>query len=206
MKASRNVYVFSGPSGAGKSTIIKGVKERVPGLGYSISHTTRMPRGEEKDGVDYHFVERSVFKELIGEGDFAEWAEVYGDYYGTSFSGLRKQMDLGLDVIMDVDPQGAENIRKSLGESSSLIYILPPSLEVLEKRLRQRGTDSEETIKKRIDKALKELANCSWYDYIIFNEDLQKAIEEAASIVISERCRKARQLPEVLKSFPITPL
>ena len=197
------IYVISGPSGTGKSTIIDGLRKLIPDLAYSVSHTSRKPRGEERDGVDYFFVEREDFERLIRKGDFLEWAEVYGDYYGTSFSSLKGQVELGLDVIMDVDIQGAKNIKASFDESL-LIYILPPSLEMLEKRLRGRGSDSEKAIKNRIEKAFKELTNCVWFDYIIFNDDLDQAVNEAASIVNSEKCRKARQFSKVQRIFQIS--
>ena len=197
------IYVISGPSGAGKSTIIDGLRKKIPDLVYSVSHTSRKPRGEERDGVDYYFVEREDFERLIREGDFLEWAEVYGDYYGTSFSSLKGQMDLGLNVIMDVDIQGAKNIKASFDESI-LIYILPPSLEMLENRLKGRGSDSEKAIKNRTEKAFKELRNCVWFDYIIFNDDLDRAVNEAASIVNSEKCRVARQFPKVQSIFQIS--
>jgi len=196
------LYVVSGPSGAGKSTLIQRLMKGTPGLAYSISHTSRKPRGEEKDGVDYHFTARETFDQMIRKGEFVEWADVYGDYYGTSLSGLKEQMNRGLDVIMDVDVQGAANIRQTF-EESVLIFILPPSLEVLEKRLRARKTESEGALKRRIEKALKELSNCVWYDYLIFNDDLDRAVREASSIVISERCRRDRQISRARNLFHI---
>ncbi|MFH1487412.1 MAG: guanylate kinase [Pseudomonadota bacterium] len=201
-KMSGLLYVISGPSGAGKSTVIENLLKNTPGLAYSISHTSRKPRGEEKDGVDYHFTAKEAFEQMIREGEFVEWAEVYGDYYGTSLSGLKMQRDRGLDVVMDVDVQGAKNIKQSF-EESILVFILPPSLEILERRLKNRGTESEEAVKNRIEKALKEVANCVWYDYLILNEDLDRAVQEASSIVISERCRRSRQLSRVRSLFKI---
>jgi guanylate kinase len=196
------LYVISGPSGAGKSTVIENLLKSTPGLAYSISHTSRKPRGEEKDGVDYHFAGKEDFEQMIREGEFVEWAEVYGDYYGTSVSGLNEQRGRGLDVVMDVDVFGAKNIKQSF-EGSILIFILPPNLDILERRLRNRGTESEEAVRNRIEKALKELANCVWYDYLIFNDDLDRAVQEAASIVTSERCRRSRQLSMVRSIFKI---
>ncbi|MGD2125246.1 MAG: guanylate kinase [Desulfobacteraceae bacterium] len=196
------IYVISGPSGAGKSSVIGLLRESVTGLGYSVSHTTRKPRGDEVNGVDYHFVDRETFKRMIENEDFVEWAEVYDDFYGTSISSLRSQTELGLDVIMDVDVQGAKNMRKHFKESI-LICILPPSFEVLENRLKGRGTDDRKTIRKRIEKAVKEIENCVWYDYLIFNDDLQEAVEETKCIIVSERCRQSRQLPKAEKIFGI---
>jgi guanylate kinase len=186
------LFVISGPSGAGKSSIVKDLLSRTEGLVYSISHTSRRPRGSEQNGIEYHFVDADTFNRMIEAGAFVEWAKVYDDFYGTSFSGLEGQTASGLDVLLDVDSQGARNIRKHF-EDSVLIYVLPPSLEILEKRLEGRGTDDEGVIKTRMEKALDDMDNCLWYDYIIINDDLEKAITEAKSIIISERCRTARQ-------------
>jgi guanylate kinase len=186
------LFVISGPSGAGKSSIVKTLLSRTEGLVYSISHTSRRPRGSEQNGIEYHFVDADTFNRMIEAGAFVEWAKVYDDFYGTSFSGLEGQTASGLDVLLDVDSQGARNIRKHF-EDSVLIYVLPPSLEILEKRLEGRGTDDEGVIKARMEKALDDMDNCLWYDYIIINDELEKAITEAKSIIISERCRTARQ-------------
>jgi guanylate kinase len=200
---SGQLYVITGPSGVGKSTIIRRLRNEVPGLGYSVSHTSRKPRKKETDGVNYHFVDRETFEKMIGEEAFVEWAEVYHDLYGTSFSSLQSQTDQGLDVVMDLDSQGAKNIKKSFADSI-LIYILPPSLEELEKRLRGRASDDEAEIKERLEKARREIENCVEYDYIIFNENLDKTLEEVASVILSERSRRSRRLPLVEKTFKIS--
>ena len=194
------LYVFSGPSGAGKSTLIRKLRERVKDLGYSISHTSRAPRGNEVDGVDYHFVDRDTFTRMIGEDSFVEWATVYGDLYGTSVSGLRDQIDRGIDVVLDVDYQGAESIKAHFKESV-LIYILPPSLKILERRLRDRATDEDDVIEARLKKALDEMHNCGLYDYLIVNDDLEEAIRAAESIINADRCSKARVLQRVREIF-----
>jgi guanylate kinase len=199
---SGQLFVISAPSGAGKSTILKALKGRIEGIGYSISHTTRRPRGTEKDGTDYHFVERETFSRMIDAGDFVEWARVYDDLYGTSSSSLNEQTATGLDVLLDVDSQGARNIKKNF-RTSVLIYVLPPSLEALRKRLMARGTDNESVIRARMEKVPHEIKQCLWYDYIIINDDLEKAIEEAQAIILSTRCRTARQTPIVKKLFYI---
>ena len=199
------LFVFSAPSGAGKSTIVSALRKRVGGFSYSISHTTRKARGNEKDGVDYHFVDRAAFKQMVKTGAFVEWARVYDDLYGTSFSSIDEQTASGCDVLLDVDPQGAKNIKKRF-EESVLIYILPPSLEILEKRLRERGSDAESVIKYRMKEAPRLIKDCVWYDYIIVNDDLERAIEEAKAIIISERCRTTRKLPGVERLFDISPL
>jgi len=188
------LFVISGPSGAGKSSIVNALLGRIEGLVYSISHTSRKPRGREKNGIEYHFVDTGTFNRMIEAGAFVEWAKVYDDFYGTSFSSLEGQTGSGLDVLLDVDSQGAKNIRKHF-EDSVLIYLLPPSMEILERRLKGRGTDDEGVIKARMERALNDIDNCLWYDYIIINDDLEKAITEARSIIISERCRTARQAP-----------
>jgi guanylate kinase len=200
---SGQLFVISGPSGAGKSTIVNALRESIGDLGYSISHTSRKPRGTEKDGIEYHFVSRKTFREMIEMGAFVEWAKVYNDYYGTSVSGLNEQVAAGLDILLDLDGQGAKNIKKHF-ENSVLIYVLPPSLEILEKRLKQRGTDDESVLNSRMEKASGEIKNCVWHDYIIINNDLEKAIGEAQTILISERCRTSRRIPGVKKMFDIS--
>jgi guanylate kinase len=190
------IYVISGPSGVGKSTIIRELRNQCTGLGYSVSHTTRLPRDNEKDGINYHFVDNDTFQKMIRKNAFVEWAKVYDEFYGTSFSSLQEQMDQGLDVILDIDSQGAKNIKNHFQEST-LIYILPPSIEVLEKRLKGRATDDAKTIEARFRKATKELQNCIWYDYVILNDDLAQAANELKSIIISHRCRSARMLPKI---------
>lgn len=196
------LYVISGPSGTGKSTIIGRLREKIPELAYSISHTTRAPRGGEKDGVHYHFVDQGTFRRMIEDGAFAEWAMVYDDYYGTAYASIAKQVDQGVDVIMDLDPQGARNIKKAYQESI-LIFILPPSYGELEKRLRARATDEEKVIQSRFHKAREELKECVHYDYLIFNDDLDRAVSEAEAVITANRCKRARRLSEVEKVFHI---
>ena len=200
---SGNLFVISAPSGAGKSTIIKALKERIEGLGYSISHTSRKPRGNENDGIDYHFLKKETFRNMIDAGAFVEWAQVYDDLYGTSFSSLDEQTASGLDVLLDLDTQGAKNIKKHF-KNSVLIYVLPPSLDVLEKRLMARGTDAETVIKSRMKKTSSEIKQCVWYDYIIVNDDLDKAIKEAQAIILSVRCRTDQQASMVKEMFDVS--
>lgn len=202
MSVSGSIFVLSGPSGSGKSTLIRHVRESFPALAYSVSHTSRKPRGAEINGVDYHFVSREIFTGMIQKGEFVEWAEVYKDYYGTSVSSLEGPTSQGLDVIMDVDIRGAENI-KARFEESILVYVLPPSLEELAKRLKSRGTDSDETVRRRLEKAAGEIRNCRWYDYLIFNEDLMCAVDEMKSVIVAERCRRSRQLPKAGEIFDL---
>jgi guanylate kinase len=194
------IYVFSGPSGAGKSTLVHRLRQRVKSLGYSVSHASRAPREGEVDGVDYHFIDRGTFSRMIEKGSFVEWATVYGDLYGTSVSGLLGQIDDGIDVLLDLDYQGAGNIKAHFKESV-LVYILPPSLEILEKRLRERATDNDNIIDKRLKQAVDEIRKCSIYDYLIINDDLEEAVEKAVSIIQADSCRTSRVLPGVKEIF-----
>lgn len=197
-----NIYILSGPSGAGKSSIIKELRDRVAGLGYSVSYTSRPPRHNEINGIDYHFVSKGAFHRMIDEGAFVEWATVYGYLYGTSVEGLRSQTEKGLDIVLDLDGQGAKNMQ-SIFQDSFLIYILPPSLKVLEQRLKSRSTDNDDVIENRIKKAIDELKDCEWYDYLIINDDLLKAVSEVEAIILSNRSRKSRMLPVVKKMLKI---
>lgn len=196
------IYVISGPSGVGKSTIIRGLRDDTSNMVYSISHTSREPREKEKDGVHYYFVNRPTFLDMIEDGAFLEWAQVYDDYYGTAYSSIENQLNSGSDVIMDLDPQGAKNIKKAHPESI-LIFILPPSYEVLEKRLRERATEEEGAIQSRLQKAHRQLMECVHYDYLIVNDILDRASSEAAAVITASRCRRARRLSEVEKNFKL---
>jgi guanylate kinase len=186
------LFVFSAPSGTGKTTIVDNVRQTLPNVSYSVSHTTRRPRKDEQNGVHYHFVDKDIFQGMIDAGDFVEWAEVYGNYYGTSYKSLDDQTTQGLDVLLDLDPQGAKNIKLHYADSI-LIFVLPPSLDVLEKRLKGRGSEDEESFDIRFRQAITDIESAESYDFIIVNEDLERAILQARSIIISERCRAARQ-------------
>jgi guanylate kinase len=199
---SGQIHVISGPSGVGKSTIIEQLKERLPDLAYSISHTSRTPRFNETDGVHYNFVDKNRFKKMIDEGAFVEWAQVYNDLYGTSFTALHDQLNKGSDVLLDIDIQGAKSIKKHFPESC-LIFILPPSFDILEKRLRHRSTEDDATIKVRIKDVHEELKAFERYDYLIINDDLKKAIEETISVIIACRSRTSRVLPHVRELFSL---
>jgi len=204
MSVTGRIFVVSGPSGSGKSTLIRQVRQKIPSLGYSISHTSRPPRGQEKNGKEYYFLTKENFQKMIDNGEFVEWAEVYADLYGTSVSSLRSQLSIGLDVIMDIDVQGARNIKEHFKEAN-LIYVLPPSLAILEKRLRERGTDDEKSIRTRLKKAAKEIKNCVSYDYLLFNDELDRAVEELKSIVVAERCRRSVRLAKAQTLFNLGP-
>ena len=203
---SGQLYVISGPSGVGKSTIVQQLRNGVKDLAYSISYTSRKPRKKEVDGVHYHFVDRETFEKMIQEKAFVEWAEVYDALYGTSLDVLQNQRSQGLDVVLDIDIQGAANVKKQI-EESTFIYILPPSLDILGERLRGRGTDAEEVIRARFEKAIREIERCVDYDYLVFNEEVDRTVEEISHIILSNRARKSRRLSTVEKVFnmPLTP-
>ena len=197
------LFVISAPSGAGKSTIIKALRNRVANLEFSVSHTSRKPRSTEKDGIDYHFVDEQTFRMMIEQETFVEWAQVYQCLYGTSFSNLEELTASEIDVLLDLDCNGAKNVAKHF-KNSVLIYLLPPSLELLEKRLKERKTDDENIIKMRMEKAANEIKNCMWFDYIVINDDLNKAIDKTRAIILSERCKTSRQASTVETLFNIS--
>lgn len=169
--------VLSAPSGAGKSTLVKRLLEACPGFGYSISYTTRAPRAGEKDGVDYHFVTKEEFLQHRDAGELAEWAEVHGNYYGTPLAPLRAMLAAGQNILFDIDVQGAAQLRLSVPQAL-LVFILPPSLAELERRLRGRGTDAEEVILRRLANARGEIREARWFDAVIVNDDLERASRE----------------------------
>ena len=186
-------FVVSAPSGAGKSTLIRKVMGEMEGLGFSVSHTSRPPRTGEVEGVHYHFVDRPAFQRLIAGGTFAEWAEVHGNLYGTSFQALEAQVAGGSDVILDIDVQGALQIRSKV-PAAVLVFIMPPSWEVLRIRLESRGLDEPSVIEERIRNAAGEMALAGRYDYLVVNDDLARACRELGSVVLAERCRTGRRL------------
>ena len=164
----------------------------VPGLAFSVSHTTRAPRAGERDGVDYHFVDRESFLAMRDRGLFLEWAEVHGNLYGTSLEAIDANLAAGTDIILDIDVQGARQIREKRNHQAVFLFIVPPSLEELEKRLSGRNTDATETIKLRLANARKELADVGRYDYVIVNDTVDDAVDVLRSIIIAERCKNRR--------------
>lgn len=191
---SGTLFVVSAPSGTGKTTILKQMMAAVPGIVFSVSHTTREPRRGERQGYDYHFVEHVVFQKMINDGDFLEWAEVHGNYYGTAMSPVRAQLDSGLDVVLDIDVQGAGIIRDSSPLPAAYIFVAPPDMAELERRLRGRGTEDEESVLKRLENARREMQHCSEYDYLIVNEKLSEAVTMLSGIVFAERSRNRRTI------------
>ena len=176
-----HLFIISAPSGAGKTTIAKAVLKQFTNMCYSISYTTRKPRAGERDGVDYHFVSKQDFKKGINKDRWAEWAEVYGNYYGTSAEFIEKNLSSGCDILLDIDVQGTLQILKQYPDSVT-IFILPPSLNALRKRLEMRGSDSQAVIEKRLENAKKEMAQKKMYRHTIVNDELSAAIDELCAI------------------------
>jgi guanylate kinase len=190
------LFVVSSPSGGGKGTLIHRVLNRVPELSYSVSYTTRAPRTGEVDGVDYFFVSPEQFEQLVADDEFLEWARVHGNLYGTSRAQVLKEIGERRDIILEVDVQGAASVRKLLGDSVS-IFIVPPSFETLRQRLVARGTDSPVELELRLRNAPIELRQYVAFDYVIVNDDLERASDQLAAIVYAERSRRKRQEQEV---------
>ena len=186
------LFVVSSPSGGGKGTIIEHVLEKVENLSYSVSYTTRAPRSKEVAGREYFFVSRDTFEEMIAAGEFLEWACVHGNFYGTAKNQILEQTAVGADIILELDVQGAAKVRQLLMDSVS-VFILPPSYEVLKQRLIARGTDSAEELAIRLRRAPEELREYSNFDYVIINDEVDKAARQLASIIYAERARCMRQ-------------
>ena len=180
------VYIISAPSGSGKSTLVNQLLKTVSGLNFSISYTTRLPRGDERSGVEYFFVSKPEFEAMIERDEFLEHANVFGNYYGTACKFLREAEASGKDLVLDIDVQGAEQLKKKIPEAVS-IFILPPNREELEGRLRSRGLDAEQVILRRLDTARREIENYSKYDYILVNDRLDQSADELKAIVLAER-------------------
>jgi guanylate kinase len=184
------VYIISAPSGSGKSTLVNEVRKIVSGLDFSISYTTRAPRGSEQNGREYFFVSRAEFEDMIRNDEFLEHADVFGNYYGTARRFLREAQAQGDDLLLDIDVQGAEQIKKRIPAAAS-IFVLPPNREKLEWRLRNRGLDSEAVICRRLDTARREIENYDKYDYILVNDRLEQSIDQLKAILLSERLRRS---------------
>lgn len=181
-RTSGRLFIISAPSGAGKSTLCRAMRQRLPELRYSVSYTTRRPRGKEKSGVDYHFINQAAFRKGIIAGKWVEWAEVHGNYYGTSAEFIDRALGEGCDVLLDIDVQGMEQILKRYPDSVT-IFIMPPSLAVLRQRLQDRGTDSAASISKRLDNAAAELRQRKRYRHIVVNDRLEEAVEKLTAII-----------------------
>lgn len=203
MRRAGIVFVVSAPSGAGKTSLCRAVTDSLDNIMHSVSYTTRAPRPGELDGRDYHFVTPARFRDMVAAGDFAEWAEVHGNMYGTSRRILDDMVSKGMDVILDIDTQGAKQIKERYGKAVFL-FIMPPSMEILEERLRNRGSDNEAEIQKRMRRAYDEIRDYDMYDYVIVNRDFDRALSELRSVIVAERCRRSLVDPswieEILRS------
>jgi len=185
------LIVISAPSGAGKTTICKGLLGEFPDLRFSVSCTTRPPRKGEKDGEDYHFISVEDFKDRIEKGEFVEWEEIYDHFYGTSKKDMEDLIQRGYDVILDIDTKGAGNV-KSIYPEGVFVFIMPPSVEILKERLKKRGSETDDIIKVRFDRAMEEIRENEWYDYVIFNDMLGNSVGVMRSVYIAEKNRKSR--------------
>uniref|UniRef100_C6E2G5 Guanylate kinase n=1 Tax=Geobacter sp. (strain M21) TaxID=443144 RepID=C6E2G5_GEOSM len=202
MKRDGVLYVISAPSGAGKTSLCKEIIDIFPNLRHSVSHTTRPPRTGEVHGRDYFFVGKEEFNRMVEAGEFAEWAEVHGNLYGTSLSTLKESRTDGIDLILDIDCQGARQL-KGRFEGGVYIFVLPPNIEELRRRLDHRSSDSPEVIERRINNAAGEIKEARWYDYIIVNDRFSEAVEQLKSVLIAERCRTTRLIQGLSVTFEI---
>ncbi len=197
------VFIISAPSGSGKSTLVSRLLRDVPGLTFSVSYTTRKLRGTERQGQDYYFVSRAEFENMLARDEFLEHADVFGNYYGTHRGALDCARKESLDLVLDIDVQGAAQIKQKIPEAVT-IFILAPSREILEQRLRARSEDSDEVIERRLSDAAREIKNYRQYDFVLINNDLQSSAESLAAIVRSERMRRTRmeaQIRPILATF-----
>jgi guanylate kinase len=198
-----NVFIISAPSGSGKSTLVSHLMADLPGLMFSISYTTRPPRGAEKDGESYHFVSRPEFEAMVARDEFLEWAEVFGNYYGTHRGILEEARARGRDLVLDIDVQGARQLIQKIPEAVT-VFILAPSRQILERRLRARGEDRDEVIERRLRDAAEEIRRYSDYHYVLINRELDESDAILSSIVRAERARRTRieeQIRPILESF-----
>jgi len=187
-----HLYIVAAPSGAGKTTLVRLLLENDPGIRLSISSTTRAPRPGEQDAREYHFVDAADFVERVSRGEFLEWAQVHGNYYGTSRRWVEAEMSVGRDILLEIDWQGAQQVRASFPQAIGM-FILPPSIEALEDRLSSRGTDSVDTIARRIAAAREEMRHVDEFDYVIINDDLQRALGDMISVVSASRLEYTSQ-------------
>ena len=196
------IFVITGPSGCGKTTLVRLVLKKLKDVQFSVSHTTREKRNSEKEGKDYYFVSRSEFEQMIEEENFAEWAVIHGNYYGTSRREIEKK-GAREDLLLDIDVQGAQQIKSKL-KRGVFIFILPPLFEELKKRLEERGQEDADSIEKRLGVARKDIRFYPQFDYIIVNDQLEKATKELEAIILSTRCRlesRKKEIMPILRSF-----
>ncbi len=194
------LFIVTAPSGAGKTTLVRGLLERDPKVQLSISFTTREPRPGEQNGREYNFVDVDSFRSLRDRGEFLEWAEVHGNYYATSRTWLKEQVAAGRDTLLEIDWQGAQQVRKAFPDAVG-VFILPPSFDELENRLRGRGTDSDAVISRRLLGARGEMRHVGEFDYVIINNELQVALDDLVAVVRAARLRYANQHARHLQYF-----
>ena len=202
------LFVVSAPSGTGKTTVVERLVQVVPDLTMSRSYTSRQARAGERDGVDYNFVSRATFEAMVARREFLEHADVFGNLYGTSRADAERLMASGKDVVLVIDVQGAGQVR-SAGIPLVTVFVLPPSFEVLEQRLRGRGKDSDDAIRRRLDTARAEVAGYEDYDYVVVNDDLDACVTAMRSIILAERVRRGRtrrKADAILKTFGVQPV
>jgi guanylate kinase len=198
-----NVYIVSAPSGSGKTTLLQTLLRTFQDLKFSVSHTTRQPRTGERNGVDYFFTDRAKFLEMVDRGEFLEWAEYYGQLYGTSRAFVEQNLEAGIDVILDIDVEGARQVKARIHDATA-VFILPPSFAELERRLRSRRLESDEAIHRRLEIAKSEIPYYRDYDYIVVNDILDNSIKTLEAIVRATRARSTRQqskIEEIIASF-----
>ena len=193
MKQLGLLVIVSSPSGGGKSTLGRLCLDRMDNLVYSVSYTSRQPRGVERNGIDYHFISRSRFTSLVEDGFFLEWEKVHGHLYGTSRQAVQDLLAGGQDVLLDIDAKGGLHVRNLLPEHAVLVFVLPPSMKILQKRLVERGTDAAQVVKMRMDNAAQEVTLGMDYDYLVINDRLEDAVDCLCCLVRAERCRMKRQ-------------
>jgi len=195
------LFVITGSSGTGKTTLVQQALATIPGLCFSISATTRAIRDGECDGMDYHFLSKSGFEDRVREGQMLEWAEVYGNCYGTPRAPVLESLGRGQSIVLDIDVQGAQQVREAMPEAIS-IFVLPPSIDALEARLRGRSTDSEEIIRSRMSQARVQLERCNEFDFLVVNDDLASAHDQFQAILVGELCRRQRHASLVSRFSP----
>ena len=201
------LFIVSAPSGTGKTTLVEKLVQMLPNLRMSRSYTSRTARAGERDGVDYHFISREEFQRRINASEFLEWADVFGNYYGTALADVERMVAEGQDVVLVIDVQGARQV-KARGVDHTAIFVMPPSFEVLEKRLRGRSKDSEEQMQRRLDTARGEASSYVDYDYVVVNDELQPTVVRLQEIIAAERSRTHRMKPiaeHIIETFRACP-
>ena len=199
-KAPGLFMVISAPSGAGKTSICRRLLDKCPNLRFSVSHTTRVPRPGEAEGRDYYFISPAEFQERIARGEFVEWVENYGQFYGTARSAIQPLLEQGFDLIVDVEPRGAKEFKMNY-PGGIFVFILPPSWQELKTRLIKRGGEKENALQERLQKAREESRAVVWYDYAIFNDRLDAAVEQLNAIYVAEKVRRERSMERITRLF-----